>query len=53
MKEKSDRLKEEIDRNAALEDQVAHMVWDMLLQYDVVTLTHILLGGYYGTLEEE
>ena len=47
MKEKSNQLKEEIGRNAALEDWVARMVWDMLLHYDVVMLMHVVLGGYH------
>ena len=46
-------MKEEVERNVALEDRVAHMVWDVLLRYNVVTLKHILFGAYHGTMEEE
>ena len=46
-------MKEEIKKNAALEDRVTQMVWDMLLQYIVVMLMHIQLGSYHGMMEEE
>ena len=40
MKE-AERLKREVERNDILEGRVTQMVWDMLLQYDVVMLMHI------------
>ena len=53
MHQKSVKLQEEVERDVALEDRVARMVLDMLLRYDVVTLTHILLGTDHGMVEEQ
>ena len=53
MQQKSVELKGEVERNVALEDRVARMVRGVLLRYDVVTLTHTLLGVYHGAVEEE
>ena len=46
-------MKKESEKTKVLEERVFHMVWDMLLRYDVVKLMHILLGANHGMLEEE